>query len=94
MPPAAGVIKHIGPQASPTVYLELLESVRRGGISEAECKPKATAHQMSTLVAGVGGAATGEVNTSEKAMACINKQLAPLKNSVSWRGQADHKEAE
>ncbi len=27
LPPAAGVIKHIGPQASPTVYLELLESV-------------------------------------------------------------------
>ncbi len=105
MPPAAGVIKHIGPQASPTVYLELLVSVygsvkygdkllarfmtllqnqgekpssylhwlqvmlnvtvRRGGISEAERKPKATAHQMSTLVAGVG---TGEVNPSEKAI--------------------------
>ncbi len=134
MPPATGVIKHIGPQASPTVYLELLESVygsvkdgdkllarfmtllqnqgekpsnylywlqvmlsvtvQRGGISKAERKPKATAHQMSTLVAGVGGAATGKVNPSEKAMACIHKQLAPLKNSVSWRGQADRKEAE
>ncbi len=68
--------------------------MRREGISEAELKPKATAHQMSTLVAGVGGTATGEVNLSEKAMACIHKQLAPLKNSVSWRGQADRKEAE
>ncbi len=83
----------------PSSYLHWLQvmlsvTVRRGGISEAECKPKATAHQMSTLVAGVGGAATGEVNTSEKVMACIHKQLAPLKNSVSLRGQADHKEAE
>ncbi len=202
LPPAADVVKHIGPQASPTVYLELLESVygsvvdgdellarfmtllqnqgekpssylhrlqvmlsatvRRGGVSEAEhdrsllkqfcrgcwdnrllanlrleerktnptsfaelvvsvraeedkqaskeermrshlgvnklsshsVKPKATAHQMSTLVAGVGGAATGEGNLSEKAMAGIHLQMAPLKNSVYRRGQADRKEAE
>lgn len=201
LPPAADVVKHIGPQASPAVYLALLESVygsvkdgnellaqfmtllqnqgekpssylhrlqvmlsatvRRGGISEAErdrnllkqfcrgCwdnqllanlrleekktnppsfaelvmsvraeedkqaskeermrshlgvnklssqfKPKATAHQMSTLVTGVVGAATSEVNPSEKAMAGIQTQLAPQKNSVSRRGQADRKETE
>ncbi len=38
-------------------------------LSSHSVKPKATAHQMSTLVAGVGNAATGEVNPSEKAMA-------------------------
>ncbi len=63
-------------------------------LSSHSVKPKATAHQMSTLVAGVGSAATGEVNLSEKAMADIHTQLAPLKNSASRRGQADHKEAE
>ncbi|XP_026088519.1 zinc finger CCHC domain-containing protein 12-like [Carassius auratus] len=202
LPPATDVVKHIGPQASPAVYLDLLESVygsvedgdellarfmtllqnqgekpssylhrlqvmlsatvRRGGISEAErdrsllkqfcrgcwdnrllsnlrleerktsppsfaelvvsvraeedkqaskeermrshlgmnkmssqsVKPKATAHQLSTLVAGVGGAATAEADVSEKAMSGIHTQLAPLKFSVSKRGQADRKEAE
>lgn len=202
LPPSSDVVKHIGPQASPAVYLELLESVygsvadgdellarfmtllqnqgekpssylhrlqvmlsatvRRGGISEAErdrsllkqfcrgcwdnqllanlrleerktnppsfvelvvsvraeedkqaskdermrshlginklnsqtVKPKAAAHQLSALVAGVGSGATAEVNPSEKAMADIHTQLAPLKISVSKRGQADRKEAE
>ncbi len=42
---------------------------------------------------GVGGAATSEVNLSEKVMAGIHMQMAPLKNSVYRRGQADRKEA-
>ncbi len=82
----------------PSSYLHWLQvmlsvTVRREGISEAERKSKATAHQMSTLVAGVGGAATGEVNPSEKPMACIHKQLA-LKKFSFLKGQADRKEAE
>lgn len=63
-------------------------------LSSQSVKPKAAAHQLSTLVAGVGGGATAEVNPSEKAMAGIHTQLAPLKISVSKRGQADRKEAE
>lgn len=72
----------------------MLSHLGMNKLGSQSVKPKATAHQLSTFVAGVGGAATAKVDPSEKAMSGIHAQLAPQKSSVSKRGQADRKETE